>query len=122
LKSIFIHGNVCEIACDAFDGLPGLTIEAYHGSAAFDYAASKGLSYRNLSAFSFVPGLIDYSYIVLDRFVFSGNGTVKLRSLEASRLSKGSVFYLSASAQYPDGEAFKVLTIVLQGDWCIQRY
>ena len=43
LKYVQFHTNVTSIADDAFEGLSGVTIAAYHGSYALIYASEKGM-------------------------------------------------------------------------------
>lgn len=71
LNSIQIHTNVTRIADDAFDGLNGITICAYHGAYALLYADDLGFPFTELSEIPgvvFAEGVIDLTGISHDSY------------------------------------------------------
>jgi uncharacterized repeat protein (TIGR02543 family) len=114
LTRIRIHGNITNIGSEAFP--ENVEIEAYHGAYALTYALDNGFESNDLSEFYFIDGVVDYSDIQSGRYAFAGDTTIRMKPLEASRLSIGSVFYLPASEKYPNGEGFIVESIE-DGSW-----
>jgi len=114
LTRVRVHGNITNIGSEAFP--ENVEIEAYHGAYALTYALDNGLDSNDLSEFYFIDGVVDYSDIQSGRYAFAGDTTIRMKPLEASRLSIGSVFYLPASEKYPNGEGFIVESIE-DGSW-----
>lgn len=118
LQTVQIHTNVTSIAKDAFKGLKGVTIKAYHGAYALLYAQKYGFASENLSTFAkFAPNVIDltglssrnaYSNLTDDRVSFACN--------EATFINVGQVLYFPKQSNYPTGLAKKVSSVSIDGD------
>ncbi|MBR1685767.1 MAG: leucine-rich repeat protein [Clostridia bacterium] len=102
LENVFAgHSRLCDVTFStnlyavAEGALPrGVTVNGYHGSYAQRWATQYGHPFANLSALDFVAGVIDCSDMDSSHFVRKSSTEVTMRSLEASRLQVGSVFFL----------------------------
>ena len=92
LDYLTIPGNVMAIDSNAIPR--GITVKSYNGSYTQQWAARKGYAFINLSQFEFLPGVVDFEGISDDRFHRVSQEEMQLHTLEASRLSVGTYFFL----------------------------
>ena len=110
LSTIQIHTNVTRIADDAFYGINNLSIKAYNGSYALQYASIHNVKRTNLSSAAvFVETVVDLSGLSSSK-AYSGlsDTGVTFKSNEATFLKVGQILYFPASSGYPTGLAKKV--------------
>lgn len=114
LNSVTIPFYVRQIDENAFPH--AVTIRAYHGSFALSYAESMGYPSENRSSLDFADGVLDFSEIIRSHYSYRSNTRIEFNRIEASFLEEGSVFFLPASEELPNGDAFKVSSISYNGD------
>ena len=93
LEKITVPGNVRAIGDAAF--ARGTSIKAVNAAYALGWATENKYPSVNASEFQFREGVVDLSDIRTDNFVRISATEVWLRALEASRLQKGSFFFLA---------------------------
>lgn len=109
LSSISIPFYINFIGENAFGN--DVTIKAYWGTYALNYASEHGYKYENKSKLDFADGVIDFSDIDRSHFSYITSTDIEMNSLEASCLHEGSVFYMPSSTENINGDGFKVLQI-----------
>lgn len=120
LTSMYVHGNVINIADDAFAS-KNVTLSGYNGSEVLRYAQNKGMpgeNRTNVTGLEFRDHVIDYSYADGSRYEYAGEGAIRMAAAEAAQLSVGSLFYVPEKY----GElvtAYKVESISMEGAWCV---
>ena len=96
LSRITIHGNVTDIASDAFDGL-GLRIYGYNGTSALQYADDYGFPSKNLFDDTYMTlnsSVIDFSYVQNGGYRLHSATSADFGAAEARLLKPGSLIYL----------------------------
>ena len=109
LEKITVPGNVRAIGDGAF--ARGTSVEAVNASYAAGWATENHYPYMNASELEFREGVVDLSDIRTDNFVRLSETEVWLRSLEATRLKKGSFFFLVDPANAYQISYYKVTAI-----------
>lgn len=109
LTSISIPFYINSINENAFG--KNVTIRAYWGTYALNFAMENGYKYENKSQLDFADGVMDFSDIDRSHFSFITSNDIEMNSLEASCLSEGSVIYMPSSEGNINGDGFKVLSI-----------
>ncbi len=118
LKSIQIPTNVTRIADNAFSGLTGLSIKAYHGAYALRFAAQAGYSRSvvgNQPGVEYAEGLVDLTGLPSGSYSNLNDNRVIFKANEATFLKVGQVVYYPKSAAYPTGLARKIDSITPDG-------
>lgn len=110
LEKINISMYVTDIGENIFSNA-NVTINAYHGTYALEYAVTHNINYINLSEYDFASGVIDMTEIIPMNYSFVDMTDIRMNLLEAGQLKEGSVFYLPPSDYLPNGDAFRVLHI-----------
>ena len=109
LRDIEIPGNILTMGAKA---LPvGCTVKATSGSYAQAWAKKNGHAFSTTSAYQFVPGVVDFTGIREENFNRVDANEVWLRSLEALRLSAGSLFFLLDPANMYQISYYRVTSI-----------
>lgn len=119
LKSIQIPTNVTNIADSAFAGLTGLSIKAYHGAYALEYAARAGYGRSVVGTqpgVEYAEGLVDLTGLPSGSYSKLSDYSVTFKAKEATFLTVGQVVYYPKSAAYPTGLARKIDSITPNGD------
>nr|MCR5156020.1 leucine-rich repeat protein [Butyrivibrio sp.] len=114
LKSVKIPFYIREIGSDAFNS--DVTISAYHGAYALDYAANYGYRSTDLSEYDFADGAIDLTEITRSHYFFITDTEIEMNKLEVSYLEDHPVFYLPPSDEISNGDAFKIISKEEAGD------
>ena len=118
LTTIQIHTNVTRISEDAFLGLNGLTIAAYHGSYALLYAGRYGYPSKNLSTECvFAENVLDLSGLSSSSYFDLSEYGVKFKPGEATFLAEGQILSFPAYAGHPTGSVGKVSEITENSDF-----
>ena len=117
LKRVFMHTNVTRIADDAFSGLSGVTISAYHGAYALDYASARqGLTANTITEnATFEDGVIDLTGVNAGSYRALSDYSVVFTAAEATFLAVGQVVYFPAQSGYPTGLAARIDSIAQSG-------
>lgn len=110
LEKINISMYVTDIGENIFSNA-NVSINAYHGTYALDYAITQGINYTNLSEYDFASGVIDMTEIIPMNYSFVDMTDIRMNLLEAGQFKEGSVFYLPPSDDLPNGDAFRILHI-----------
>jgi len=92
LMSVMLPGNVYAIEKGAFPR--GVTLRGYNASYAQTYAVREGFAFEREAEFDFYSEVIDYADIREENFVRVSQYEVRMRALEAERLSVGRMFFL----------------------------
>lgn len=117
LQEIRIHTNVTRIAADAFAGRDDVTIAAYHGAYALQYALAKGIAISNLSTVAeFADGAIDLTGLSEKAYLNLSDYHVTFIQNEATFLTVGQAVYFPAQSGYPTGLAAKIVSITAAGN------
>ena len=118
LRNVQFHTNVTRIAEDAFEGLSGVTLSAYHGAFALRYAAQNGLGANNLSTQCvFADGVIDLIGAPAGSYSdLTETGAVFTASL-ATYLDVGQILAFPRSNAYPTGLAVRVDALTQSGEF-----
>lgn len=120
LSSMRVHGNVINIADNAFQGL-NVELAGYNGTRILSYAKRQGYSYRNLTNidyFKLAENVIDCSYASHSRYEYVSGNEIKMFHAEAAQLSINDIFYIPQV--YGDLiNIWKVTGIMQNGDWAI---
>ncbi len=119
LKSIQIPTNVTRIADNAFSGLTGLSIKAYHGAYALKYASQAGFNRSVVGTHpgvEYAEGLVDLAGLPAGSYSKLSDSSVIFKANEATFLTVGQVVYYPKSAAYPTGLARKIDSITPDGD------
>jgi len=122
LKSIQIHTNVTSIADDAFIDLKGLTIKAYHGAFALEWAKENNVNHANLSTEAkFASGVIDLNGLsVKNAWSNLNDSNVTFIKKEATFLRVGQVLFFPRSNAYKTGLAKTVASMEERGNtWLV---
>ncbi|MBR6953927.1 MAG: Ig-like domain-containing protein [Clostridia bacterium] len=120
LRSITVHTNVTSIADDAFAGLTGVTIAAYHGAYALSYAKTTNIKSNNLSTSAvFAEGAIDLSGLNPKSYSQLTETSVVFRKREATFLSAGQIVYFPKQGVYRTGLARRIDSIEVIDDTII---
>lgn len=118
LSSMRVHGNVINIADNAFQGL-NVELAGYNGTCIIRYAKNQGYSYRNLSSknyFKLKEDVVDLSYADSSRYEITSESMVSIHTPEAAQLSEGSIFYIPET--YGNLiEIYKVTGKNVSGEW-----
>ena len=110
LRTLTIPANVVSIHPNMLGALrTKVTVRAYNGTAAMQYADRYMVAFENLSAFEFLPNVIDFSGARSGAVKVIDSNTLCFDPLEGSQLEVGSVFYLAGT-----GEGHRVLTLTRQ--------
>lgn len=117
LKEIIIHTNVTSIASDAFAGLNFVTICAYHGAYALNYAVTNRIAYINLSSVAeFAENAIDLTGLSSKAYHGLSDYSVVFTKNEATFLKVGQAVYFPPQVGYPTGLAAKIVSISYAGE------
>ncbi len=92
LESLSMPGNLNAVSEDAIPR--GTTLLGYSGSYAQRFARDTGYAFTSLSEYDFVDGVVDYADIAPAAFERVSQYEVRLRALEAARLTVGTTFFL----------------------------
>ena len=113
LSIIQIPTNVTHIADNAFEGLNGLTISAYHGAYALRYARQKHFIENEIPLMGvvFADGVIDLSGMPLGSYWDLNDYGASFVAKEATFLDVGQILYFPQSNQYPTGLARKISSV-----------
>ncbi|MBO5192390.1 MAG: leucine-rich repeat protein [Bacteroides sp.] len=118
LSSMRVHGNVINIANNAFRGL-NVEFAGYNGTRILSFAKAQGYSYRNLTSvnyFELKEDVVDLSYADSSRYEITSESTVSIHTPEAEQLSEGSIFYIPET--YGNlVEIYKVTGKNINGEW-----
>lgn len=117
LSRIQMHTNVTSIADDAFAGLSDVTVAAYHGAYALEYAENKKYETKIASnAAQFADDVIDITGVYSKAYNSLCEDSVIFETNEATFLRSGQILYFPATKKYPSGLAKKVHSISIVGD------
>ena len=92
-QRVVLHGNILNIAEDAFGDTKPLII-SLNGTFGLYWASVHGCSHETGRDYDLVPGVIDYTDTQPGRVQKRGEDYVAFDSLEAKRLSVGSLFWM----------------------------
>lgn len=125
LKEIYIPTNVTRIAGDAFQGVAGLTLSAYHGAFALDYAKENGFEASCIDSMPgvvFADGVIDLAGLPKNSYKNLTQESAVFNAGEASFLAAGQIMMFPISADFPGGLVRRVTEIVRDEDSLIVSF
>lgn len=96
LERITVHGNVVNIAEDAFAS-SSVCIQGYNGTTALKYAKRLEMPSKNithLDNYVLKEDVVDFSYAYSERYDYQSEYVIKMRPAEAAQLGVGSLFYV----------------------------
>ena len=118
LSQMYIHGNVINIAENAFEGLD-VNLSGYNGTTVLSFAKNNNISYTNVTCvdyFTFTEQVVDYSYVQNGRYYVVDGSTIRIGTPEAAQLNVGSIFYIpEIIGELRD--VFEVTSIDINDDW-----
>lgn len=112
LTEIRIHTNVTSIASNAFEGLQGVTIGAYHGSYALKYASAKKMQVHSYSTDAeFVDGVIDLTGLDPKAYRNLTDHSVTFSADKATFIAVDQVLYFPSTTSNSLGFGKRVVSI-----------
>ena len=118
LKSITIHTNVTLIANDAFHGVNGITISAYHGAYALEFARNHNLNSECIENryVTLAENVIDMAGVSTKAYSNLTEYSVVFDAKQATFLKSSQILYFSPTKAFPAGLARKVSAISVSGE------
>lgn len=118
LRSLTIHTNISMIADDAFTNDEGVTISAYHGSYALQYANNKDIKNTCFSSGSvtLADDVIDMAGVYPKAYSILSESSVIIETKHATFLKVGQILYFQPTKDFPAGLARKVSDISESGN------
>lgn len=117
LKTIQIHSLVSRIGDKAFEYGQNISISAYNGSYALQYAEKHGIKSVNLSEYSFAEKVLDFSGMPKKSYSNLDNRSVIVDSYLVDKyIVAGQVLFFPPQSNLPTGYAARIESISLRNE------
>ena len=108
LKTIYIPSTVYRISNNAF--ISGITIEAYNGAFALEYADKMGMGYHNKSTYSFVHNVVDLSGMPRKCYSSLSRESVIVNKQMIKYFQIGQIVYFPVQGIFSTGYAASIVS------------